>query len=287
MIKDIYFYWGNETLSYMRYMTLYSFCKFNPNWKVHLIKNTNISKRVLSGTMEKQDKTEYNGPDYSNLLNQLDIDIIIFENNMIDLPENVVSNMSDVHIKDILNWKILSSKGGMVCDMDVLFISPIPDNLFEGVDVGLICFDDNPKKDYIPVSIMYGDIPNRFYIDTYNNALKSYVPSIYECLGTNCIKEKNIEEIKNNYNELSVKKLPDYLIFPFIAYPWHIGVEMQYYSDAIDRMHKDSIGIHWYGGALHSQIFNNRINHDSVYTLNNTITITIRRILCHNPNSQM
>jgi hypothetical protein len=267
-------------------MTLYSFSVFNPTWRVHLIWNNNVSKRYLSGTIEKQDKTEYTGLNYLHLIYELNIDIIDFENSMIDLPENIVSNMSDVHIKDMLNWKLLASKGGLVCDMDVLFVAPIPEDIFEGADVGLICFEDNPKKDYIPVSIMYGSASNRFYTNTYNNALKSYVPSIYECLGTNCIKEKNIEEIKTNYSELIVNRLPDSLIFPFIAYPWHIGIEMQHYANAIDRMHKDSIGIHWYGGAPLSQIFNNKINNATTYSIDNTITTIIRRILCHNHNNQ-
>lgn len=285
MIKDIYFYWGNETLSYMRYMTLHSFCLFNPDWKVYLIRNTNNSKRNLSGTIEKQDKTEYTGPDYSHLISDLKIDVIAFENSMIDLPEEVVASMSDVHIKDILNWKLLMTNGGLVCDMDVLFTSPIPTPFFDDIDVGLICFTGHPKKDYIPVSIMYAN-PCRFYANVYNRALNNYVPSIYECLGTNCIKEKNIEEIEKNYEELSIRRLPDSLIFPFIEYPWHVGVDMQYYVDATHTMHRDSIGIHWYGGAPQSQIFNNKIDHDSIYTITNTITILIRRILCHNHSNQ-
>jgi len=75
MKKDIYFYWGNETMSYMRYMTLYSFCGFNPDWKVYLIKNNTPTNRVMQ-TAEKQDKTEYKGKDYSDRLKDLNIDIL-------------------------------------------------------------------------------------------------------------------------------------------------------------------------------------------------------------------
>ena len=105
MKKDIYFYWGNETMSYMRYMTLYSFCLFNQDWKVYLIKNSLSTKRIMH-TAEKQDKTEYKGKDYFGYLNDLNINVVNFELTMIDLDDNIVDNMSDVHIKDILNWKL-------------------------------------------------------------------------------------------------------------------------------------------------------------------------------------
>lgn len=279
MKKDIYFYWGNDTMSYMRYMTLYSFCKLNPDWRVFLIKNTQTHERNLTNTAEKQDSTEYKGPDYSHLVVDLHVFILEFTNDMIDLPENVVLNMSDVHIKDILNWKLLSEHGGAVADMDILFTKPIGEAIKEDTDIGLICFDGNPQKDYIPVSFMYSNGNNDFFADTYESALNNYKADVYESCGTMCIAENNLDEIITNYPNSLVQKLDDAIVFPFIAYPWAAGIEMLYISDNSHVTHSDSIGIHWYGGAPVSQKVNNILNDITVHKMNFTISNKIKELL--------
>ena len=288
MIKnDIYFYWGNDTISYIRYMTLLSFKVYNPDWNMYLIKNNQDNNRSLIGTVEKQDKTEYIGKDYSYLLDTLDITIIEFKNSMIDLDDSIVNNMSDVHIKDILNWKLLAEQGGIVADMDILFIAPLNKSINNDTDIGLICFDGNPQKDYIPVSFMYSGGTNEFFKKTYRNALKNYKSDVYESCGTMCIGEKNLNEVICSYPAIIVQKLEDSIVFPFIAYPWDIGISMLYEGNNTSLMSPNSIGIHWYGGAPQSQKANNLVNDQSVHTINNTITTNIRKILkCQSHNNQ-
>lgn len=277
MIKDIYFYWGNATMSYMRYMALHSFCKLNPEWHVYLI--TNDSKQLRVATVEKQDKTEFKGKDYYQLIKNINITTLDFENNMLNLEESVVEQMSDVHIKDVLNWKILSDWGGIVADMDILFTKPIGTLIKKSTDIGLICFDKYPQPDYIPVSFMYSSGNNRFFKDTYNRALKAYDPSVYESCGTLCIKESNLIEIAEKYNESRIQRLPDATVFPFVNYEWNEGIRMLYQGDYSQNIHKDSIGIHWYAGAPQSQKHNNLLNDETVNAINNTISNNIKEIL--------
>lgn len=287
MYKNIYFYWGNETMSYMRYMTLYSFRKFNPDWCINLIVNKQLHERILKNTIEKQDKTEFIGKDYSFLVKDLNITVLDFENSMLNLDYNVVKHMSDVHIKDLLNWKLLANGGGIVADMDILFTKPVGDTINTVTDIGLICFSNYPKKCYIPVSFMYSSGSNAFFNNVYNNALKSYNPSIYESCGTLCIKEKNLIEVRKNYSDLSIQKLKDSIVFPFIDYPWYKGIEMLYNTNNRHLMKDNSIGIHWYGGAPLSQHYNNLLNEKTIYEINNTISMSIREILlCQNHNNQ-
>ena len=42
--KRIFFYWGGSDMSWMRYMTLYSFRKMNPDWEVILYVSDNNQK---------------------------------------------------------------------------------------------------------------------------------------------------------------------------------------------------------------------------------------------------
>lgn len=278
MNKQIHFYWGNSVTSYFRYMTVFSFCKLNPDWKVTLVVNRYNDNRVLRNTVEKQDKTEYHGIDYTKDLLSLPIDIVEFDWKMFDLPEAVVRSMSDVHISDIFGWKILSTVGGIVADMDILFVSPIEDQIDASADVGLICFDNYPKKDYIPVSFMYSSGNSPFFTDTYSSSLVNYSPDVYESCGTPCMGSSNLNEIQTKYSGLNVQKLKDTIVFPFIKFPWNQSVNMLYLKGCT-LVGEETIGIHWYGGAPQSQRFNNLLNHKTVYEIDNTITHNIRRLL--------
>ena len=260
-------------------MTLFSFIKFNPDWDVHLITNTQAGSRVLTNTIEKQDSTEYKGEDYSYLLDDLDIDYVEFESSMIDLDPATVSKMSDVHIKDILNWKILSEVGGIVADMDILFLRSINDAILSVTKTGLVCFDGYPKKGYIPVSLMYSSGDNAFFEKTYRRALANYIPNIYECCGTMCIEEHSIKEIAYNFPEITIEKLDDHIAFPLTTYPWKEGIRILYSENSPEKLHPETVGIHWYGGNPTSQHFNNIINKDSLNEINNTMTAKIKEII--------
>lgn len=285
MKKNIYFYWGNETMSYMRYMTLYSFCLFNPDWKVYLIKN-NLPVRNDPRLPQKQDKTEYGGKDYTHLLENLNIEVINFESSMIDLHESVINSMADVHIKDILNWKILSKNAGVVADMDILFIKTITEELDFSSDVGIVCFRGYPEKDYMPVTFMYSSGNNRFFEKVYRKSLKTYDPHSYESCGNLCIEEKNIDEIKGNFPDLKIQRLDDAIVFPFVNYLYYDGISKLYDGDNTNDMVESSVGIHWYGGNVVAQSNNYKINDESVYTIDNTLTVKARGILCQNLNNQ-
>ena len=269
-------------MSYMRYMTLYSFCKFNPDWTVYLIENNLPQDRPMTGTVEKQDKAEYNGPDYTAQLDTLPLTRIDFDVSMLDLLPEVVYSMSDVHIKDILNWKLLSEGCGVVADMDILFTAPLTSSIQEDADIGLICFNGFPQKDYIPVSFMYASKETSFFKYTYKRALLNYNPLIYESCGTLCIEESNIQEIISKYPDINIQKLEDAIVFPLVDYPWGTGIDMLYKGKFVDKLHPASVGIHWYGGAPQSQQFNNTINHtmfEGSLTTTNTITLKIKEIL--------
>jgi len=280
MKKEMNFYWGNKTLSYMRYMSLVSFIHFNPDWKVNLILNRIESKRELADNIiEKQDKTEFNGVDYLDRVYDLGINIIEFSPSMIDLPEDVVLRMADVHIKDTLNWSILREGAGLACDMDVLFIDSVNKHIDDDADVGLICFDGNPQKDYIPASILYASKKNDLFEDAYGLALKLYNPKIYECVGTPCLGGLNISGLKEKYSQLNIQKLDDGIIFPYTNFSWMVGIKMIYEKDYSYALSKNASGIHWYGGTKVSQQFNNFINEDNIGEINNTLTVKIREII--------
>jgi hypothetical protein len=239
--KRAFFYWGNETMSFMRYMTLASFRHFNPDWEIVLI--THDGGRPRWQSTEEIDKYTYDGPDYSSLLKGLKVTL---EPHDAMWTHGLDQHMTDVHCKDLSMWYLLATRGGVIADMDILFINPM-DELNLDCDVGLVCFEGYPRPGYIPVTFMAGT-PNRFFNECHRNALMNYDPEIYECCGNNSIEFDNIEILAAHYPELIVKRLKDRVVFPFVEDPYEIACVKAVAQDHCAALHSNSVGIHWYAG---------------------------------------
>jgi len=271
--KNIYFYWGNKTMSFFRYMSLYSFKKFNPDWNVILIKRKNpIIISFEYPWEERLDSLYFKGEDCFNLVNELDITIEYFED---EYPKIAELDLSENHISDLLLFKILGEKGGIVSDTDILFYKPINYEKIKNVDIGLISFKGYPKEDYIPLSFMLGR-SNKFFKEMYER-FKSKInlkvwdnsPSLMD----------SFKQIKNKFKNLNVVRLPSHLVFPFSETekePYEYFKEM-FENNA--KIPKDSIGMHWYGANSNSQRFNNILTKDNYENSDNTICKIIQEML--------
>ena len=93
--KTAYFYWGAEIFPYLRYMSLYSFKKFNPEWEVTLLVPSKLNKTQTWNTHEN--KCEINTEDYLHRLDECGIDVCEFDMQSIgfsnDLPEVIKSDI--------------------------------------------------------------------------------------------------------------------------------------------------------------------------------------------------
>ena len=161
--KNIYFYWGNKTMSFFRYLSLYSFKKFNPDWNVILIRRRNPKTPKEHDWEERLDSLYFKGEDCFNVAEYIDIEIRYLED---EYPEIVKLDLEENHISDIHLFKILAEQGGIVSDTDILFYKPIDYEKIKDVDVVLISFKCYPKKNYIPFSFMLGS-PNIFFKQMY------------------------------------------------------------------------------------------------------------------------
>jgi len=266
--KDIYFYWGNKTMSFFRYLSLYSFKKLNPDWNVTLIvrKNPIIQKVYWE---EKPDFLYFKGEDCFNLVYNLNINIKYIEE---EYPEIAELNVSENHVSDIILWKILSEKGGIVSDTDILYCKPIDYEKIKDVDVGIISFKG--KKNYIPLSFMLGK-PNGFFQEMYEKFKKEINPKIWD---NSPYLMNSFESIRNKFKNLKILRLPSKLVFPF-------SETEKEFNDYFKLMFEDcvkipeSIGIHWYGANPNSQMFNNKLTKDNYRNYENTICKIIQRIL--------
>lgn len=277
--KIIYFYWGNQRMSFLRYMTIKSFNHFNPKWSIRLVINRNSTINTWTSS-EEQDNVRYNGYDYRPKLNE--IPNLRFIDIQSIFPQNSTT-MSNVHIKDQLNWLLLSTMSCAVADMDIIFCNSIESG--NGIDwdahVNICNFDW--YRNYMPVSFMLSNIAdngkNVFFEDVYKNSILNYSPQIYESCGSNCIGYKNIYEIESKYKELKINKMDHMTVFPFVNPDPSCVSDCNWDGDYSHLFTSNTIGVHWYGGQPKSQLHNNIITLENVELYDNTIVNIIKKIL--------
>jgi glycosyltransferase involved in cell wall biosynthesis len=116
------FYWGSQRMSFMRYMTIKSFRKHNPDWSVHLYMPKNISNDTTwrkADSHHQNDSTDYKSKEnyFDQLLSEEPIKII-----KVDFSKTVIgSSGSEPHKSDFLRWNVLYQKGGLWSDMDIIY----------------------------------------------------------------------------------------------------------------------------------------------------------------------
>jgi len=250
--KIAHFYWGNETLPYLRYLTIYSFCKFNPDWKVRVYYPIHsVKKNTWTGP---QNKYEFVGGDYWYMLKKLDIELIKFDMETIGLNNFI----SEIFKSDFLRNHLLSTIGGLWSDMDIIYFKPIGKmsvNISNNKDVtNIICLNETAIGNSAHPQDFYGhsvgfllSAPDNDYNKFLFKQSKSFFNRRdYQSNGvyTANMNIPNLRSFKNRFPKDKVVNLDmktvyayDYTILPKI----YNTNSMTYFTSA-------SIGLHWYGG---------------------------------------
>ena len=279
--KRIFFYWSGNNLSWMRYMTLYSFRKYNPDWEVVLyLSNNNNTIKTWQG-VEEQDFINYNGINYLDKVKELNIKI-----EKVELPEELGDrfiNISPVHESDLFRYYQLSKNGGFYSDMDVIFFRSINEYYNEIKDK----FDTVVYQcpDYMAIGFLGASTNNQFYGDLFNYGLNYFDTNNYQSLGVDLIYRmfggdrahaNVLDRIKQRYNNLSIHSIPTDLVYYF---DW---TKIDYnFSNSIyvNKFPKESIGYHWFGGSQVSQRYNNLMNEDNFRDYTTTFSVIAKKIL--------
>ncbi len=281
------FYWGSKKMSFLRYLTIYSFKKLNPDWSVHLYVPKNISEENTWKTKggdnhHKIDNLEYNGEDYfQRLLDDVAVKVI-----KVNFSKTfLTSNAPEPHKSDLLTWQVLSSKGGLWCDMDIIFRKSLthldinsPKNSNAAADT-LVCYDyrlresdGSPTK---PIGFLMSAKNNPFYKKHIIESARSYQPNQYQSIGTYVVKR-----VSNTFEDC-IKRFPKNKfvnIDPASVYHFHFQKLDEIYDKTVE-IPDNCIGIHWYGGHPKSQEFNKLLSNRNYKTIDNTICKVIREVL--------
>ena len=259
------FYWGNQKMSFLRFLTIFSFVKYNPDWEIVLYTSPINNKEF---EFRKTDFHSYDAIDYKNekdyrqmLPKKIKIIEFDFKNYSF-----IYNDLSEAHKSDIIGWEVLSSTGGIWIDMDVIFIKSLKDSClnFKENDT-FICFDErilnlknmNPCT---PIGFLCASQNNELYKRILEKCRNNYLIYNYQCLGAELMSDvlKNIQETRLKFPNLKIQTIDPKLIYKNT----YLEIEKIFKIDCFsDYINDNAIGIHWYGGHELSCQYNNFYDH--------------------------
>jgi len=256
--KTIYFFWGNDKMSWMRYMTLKSFRQMNPAWEMVLYRTEQRHKGKIWETNNYQDFFCYNGEDYFNKIQALDIEIRKYKN----------SDMTPSHASNFFKWETLANESGVYADMDILWFKPI-DKFYKVIKD---CDTAICQTDYVSIGLLSSSGNNNFYRELYQNAFKCFNKDYYQTAGVeniynyfDCVDRHQdvLKQAKIKYPRMKFYNIPMNLIYPFDSK----YINRAFCNDVGD-IPEETIGYHWYAGKKTSQEFNNILTQDNFMNYN-------------------
>jgi len=273
-------------MSWMRYMTLYSFRKLNPNWKMVLsvCKSSKITHKTWNDS-PKQDFFNYSGPDYFNKIEELDVEIVDWDFET-EIGRHLSKKLGPSHMSNFFKWKLLSKKNEFYSDLDILYVRSMHGyyEKVKGFDT-IICYNGH----YFSIGFMASSGSNDFYRAVTENAKQNCTPKAYQSAGVNNI--YNLFEKLENPN----KSIMDFDLWSLLekfypkgnkynnpmslVYPWTCSKMAQVFGVTHKTIPDDCIGIHWYAGAKKSQECNNKLTEENYKDHSNTFCFFAKGLL--------
>ena len=106
--KRISFFWGNTTMSWLRYMTLWTFRKLNPDWEMRLFVCNQQRSDKYWESPNQQDFFRYKGPDHSDKL----VDIPGLKIGPWEVAEPHLRKFGPSHKSTFFKWELLARESG-------------------------------------------------------------------------------------------------------------------------------------------------------------------------------
>lgn len=277
----MFFYWNGNKLSWLRYMSIYSFKKLNPEWKITLYTSPIVNSKSTYCDVFYQDFDHFGGDDWMSEVCKIGVNIIEHKINYQDFDDV----LNPVFKSDISRWQLLAIDGGFYADSDILFIKPMSSYLDDAtLDMydTIVCLN---RSGHCMIGFMAASENNVFYADVIKSSISNYNEQIYESMGGNAIERilvgsrgrGNFSKLENKYQTYRFKNLDMNCVYPF-KYSEHPMIFDQR-NDEIDAMVVNSIGIHWFGATEVSSKFNNIINPSNIDQYDNILTKYIKNII--------
>lgn len=263
--KIAHFYWGEEKLPFLRYLTIYSFHKYNPDWEIRFYY-----------PKYRQTKREWNSPehrykikikkDYFRKLKKLPISFIELDFKSLDLS----NDLTEIHKSDYLRWFLLNNVGGLWSDMDIIYIDSMNhihfnNNNNKNIDT-LICYHLPWKHS---IGFLLSSQNNEYYETLWKHAQHhKYDPVNYQVVGSLLINSlmKSPDKIQTQFPKLKIGN-----ISMDTVYSYNSSMIKILHTNNLNYVSRETIGIHWYAGHINSGTFVNKITEKNYDEINNVV----------------
>jgi len=277
--KILHLYWGrNKKLSFMKFLTPYSFAKLNPDWRivVHYQEYPNADEADVGS---EQKSYSYKHEDWFYRL--IEIDNLELRMAEFDQDKYDIEKVPELFRNDLYRIQIMQSIGGFWSDFDVLFVRPMyhldinkPEN--ENTDT-VTCSHYSMNK-----TAFLGGAPGEpnFYSGLYN------IYNKYRKRGIDVVERQAYGESMFNdyfaYTEINKKAIKADIgvdvsnIAMSVIYPvLKNKVEHLYGKDF--KIRNDTIGFHWYSGDPKTSKYENEINEDNISAFDDKMIFSIMK----------
>lgn len=269
-LKDIpkiaNFYWGGKNFPFLRYVSLMSFKKQNPNWTVNL-----YTPKIISDEMpwnKKQFEQKYE--EKFNYFNKIkDVNIIEFDFKEIGISNNI----NEIHKSDFIRYYLLKENGGIWSDMDIFYFKPINylfENNKDNIDKNTFLYfgTENNEIGGHAIGFLMSSKGNVYFENIFNLAKENYKKQDYQSIGADLLNKQFDSNYlnKNCKNITLMKKSGVYAID-------HMKKEFIYEKTNNSFFDSNSIGIHWYGGSESVEYLMLNINHLNYKDIKNNGTL--------------
>lgn len=254
--KRIFFFWGNERMSWMRYMTIESFSRLNPDWQIYVYTIPQIQNRKFWDTWEDQDFHSYTGEDYIDRLTWLEnVQIIRWQMPIECSQLFYIQKVGPSQMSNLFKWYMLGTEGGIYADMDILFIKSF-DWFFEQIQNHEIAIS---FKDWFSIGVLASAGNNRFFSDVYHTSLRTLSTSHYQSAGVKALYELAQRRDTEVFNVLKSRysgifNIPFHWFYPYIPNDTTVAFSKE------SKINPETIGYHWYAGHPVAQQWNNILN---------------------------
>jgi hypothetical protein len=249
--KTLFLYWGSRKLSWLRYLTVVSFAKHNPDWDIKVYYPT---QPTIGNTWTTDEQiVTYTGDDYFDKLSKY-AEVIPF-----DMKEVGMSNdKPEVHKSDLFRLWALVKYGGLYSDFDILYTKPMPE-----IKGKLYCRHPDGHYAIGLIGCSAGD-------KEFNGLLelaKLANGSKYQSLGST-LWGKGLEDVK-----LDGWNIPENLVY---SYNWNNAEKLFTENGGLP---KEAVGIHWYGGSIVSGQWENKLTPENYLEYDSTICNIIKELI--------
>lgn len=274
--KIAYFYWGNTQISFLRYLTLFSFSKYNPDWEIRLI----IPSQIYVGEntwLTHEHKIKYSGKNYSDELSKIK-NLKLF---IIDLKReyNISDNIPEVYKADLLRWILLGYYGGLWSDLDILFLKSMNSLYFnkennKDIDAA-ICLIEEAKTHLIGFYLSRQNSEFFKKVNQKNKNVKLNLAS-YQSVGCEMLNTifPTMQKVKNEISKKIINFQPE-IVYPISS----TETSKIYNSNNMSIIKNKTIGLHWFAGDQLSMQQQSIINETNYQKFDNVICKLISKVL--------